>query len=140
MWLEITAKDDKGRILMSSGTIDPKGHLPDETRMFNSEGMGKDFHFAVDPWAVTAFTRHDTIPPRGYKDAWFGVSAPKRPGTVTVEAKLRYRQADQKIARKVLREVPEDISLENVYGVSSMTALPVVDMVVKKASFKSREK
>ena len=140
LWLEVTAKDASGNLLLSSGGFEGPGTLDPEARMFNSEGMGTDFHFAIDPWAVTAFTRHDTIAPRGYKDAWFGVAAPKRPGAVTVEAKLRYRQADQKVARKLLSEVPEDISLENIYGISSTTALPVVDMVVKKASFSSREK
>ena len=140
LWLEVTARDASGAVLLSSGGFEGPGMLDPETRMFNSEGMGSDLHFAVDPWVVTAFMRHDTIPPRGYKDAWFGVAAPKKPGTVTVEAKLRYRQADQKVARKLLREVPEDISLENMYGVTSMTALPVVDMVVKQASFSSKEK
>jgi cytochrome c554/c'-like protein len=140
LWLEVTAADEAGAVLLSSGGFEGPGALDPEARMFNSEGMGKDFHAAIDPWVVTAFTRHDTIPPRGYKDSWFGVAAPKKPGIVTVEARLRYRQADQKVARKLLREVPEDISLENIYGITSMTALPVVDMVVAKASFSSRER
>ncbi len=140
LWLEVTARDASGAALLSSGGFEGPGMLDRETRMFNSEGMGADFHEAIDPWVVTAFTRHDTIPPRGYKDAWFGVAPAKRPGPVTVEARLRYRQASQQVARKLLREVPEDISIENIYGISPMTALPVVDMVVKKASFGSREK
>jgi hypothetical protein len=140
LWLEVTAKDASGAVLLSSGGFEGPGALEPQTRMFNSEGMGRDFHFAIDPWAVTAFTRHDTIPPRGYKDVWFGVAAPKKAGTVTVEAKLRYRQADQKVAQKLLHAVPEDISLGNIYGITSVPAMPVVDMAVKKASFSSGEK
>ncbi len=140
LWLEVTARDAAGAVLLSSGGFEGPGMLDPETRMFNSEGMGPDLHFSVDPWVVTAFTRHDTIPPRGYKDAWFGVAPAKKQGPVTVQAKLRYRQASQQVARKLLREVPEDISLENVYGITSMTALPVVDMVVTQAAFSSRER
>jgi hypothetical protein len=140
MWLEVTAKDAGGNVVLASGVFDGPGSLEPGTRMFNSEGMGRDFHFAIDPWVVTAFSRHDTIPPRGYKDAWFGVSPVKKPGNVTVDARLLYRQADQKVARKLLREVPADISLENTYGISSMTAVPVVEMTRTKASFRSREK
>ncbi len=140
LWLEVTAKEASGAVLSSSGGLQVTGSLDPEARMFNSEGMGTDFHFAIDPWDVTAFSRHDTIPPRGYKDVWFGVSPPKKPGMVTVEAKLRYRQADQKVAQKLLHQVPEDISLEKVYGITAVPALPVVDMAVKTASFKSSKK
>jgi hypothetical protein len=135
MWLEIIAKDDKGNVLMSSGSIDAKGHLTEDARLFNSDGMGKDFHFAVDPWVVTSFSRHDTIPPRGYKDVFFGVDPPQGVTKIVLEAKLRYRQADQGIAEALLGAVPEDINLKETYGLTEVPALPVVDMVSKKVSF-----
>ena len=140
MWLEVMAKDAGGNVVVTSGVFDAPGSLEPGTRMFNSDGMGRDFHFAIDPWVVTAFSRHDTIPPRGYKDAYFGVSPVKKQGKVTVEARLLYRQADQKVARKLLAELPEDISLEHIYGISSMAAVPVVEMTRTKASFKSKGK
>ncbi len=133
MWLEVTAKDEKGNILMTSGKIDPKGHLTEDTRLFNSDGMGKDFHFAVDPWVVTSFSRHDTIPPRGYKDVFYGLT-PQGSGKITVEAKLRYRQADQGVAETLLGAVPKDIDLKEIYGLTTVPPLPVVDMVVKQIS------
>jgi hypothetical protein len=134
MWLEITAKDDKGNVLLTSGTLDAKGHLPENTRLFNSDGMGKDFHFAVDPWVVTSFSRHDTIPPRGYKDVFYGLTAHQGVSKVVVEAKLRYRQADQGIAEALLAAVPGDINLKEIYGLTAVPPLPVVDMVVKQVS------
>ncbi len=134
MWLEITAKDEKGKILLSSGGMEPGGSLPENTRMFNSDGMGHDFHFAIDPWVVTAFSRHDTIPPRGYKEVYYGLAAPKGVKNVTLEVKLRYRQADQKVAEALLGAVPKDIDLEAVYGLTAVPQLPVVDMVVKQTS------
>jgi hypothetical protein len=140
MWLEVTAKDSAGTLLLSNGGLDSKGTLVPDTRTFNSEGMGKNFHFAVDPWIVTAFSRHETIPPRGYKDLYYGVLQPKKPGAVMVEARLRYRQADQQIAAKLLSAVPEDIDLEKVYGVKQVPELPVVEMAMKKANFTSKRK
>lgn len=131
MWLEITARDEKGNILFTSGGLDGQGALPENVRVFNSDGMGSDFHFAVDPWVVTAFSRHDTIPPKGHKDVYYGINAPEGVKAVKVEAKLRYRQADQKIAEALLGAVPKDINLAEVYGLTSVPTLPVIDMVVK---------
>lgn len=139
MWLEITAKDDKGNVLLTSGSLDAKGHLMDNTRMFNSDGMGRDFHFAVDPWVVTSFSRHDTIPPRGYKDVYYGINAPQGISTIMIEAKLRYRQADQEVAETLLGAVPGDINIKEIYGLDAVPKLPVVDMVKKQASFISAE-
>lgn len=126
-------------VVLASGGFDSPGTLVADTRIFNSEGMGADFHFAVDPWVVSAFSRHDTIPPRGFKDAYFGVGPVKKQCPVAVEARLRYRQADQKAAMKLLGEVPEDMSLEKIYGIRYAPALPIVEMAVKKASFMSRQ-
>jgi len=140
MWLEVTAKDAGGNVVLLSGGLDKTGSVGPDTRLFNSEGMGKDFHFAIDPWVVTAFSRHDTIPPRGYKDAYFGVSPVKKPGRITVEARLLYRQADQKLAGKLLHAVPDDINLEKTYGVSASVAVPVIEMTRTKAVFNSKGK
>ncbi|MFZ5797233.1 MAG: multiheme c-type cytochrome [Desulfobulbaceae bacterium] len=135
MWLEITAKDAKGNVIASSGKLDEKGHLEEYTRLFNSDGMGDDFHFAIDPWVVTSFSRHDTIPPKGYKDVYYGLNSPPAAGDVTIEARLRYRQADQGVAEKLLANVPPDMNLEAIYGIKEVPTLPIVDMVVKTASF-----
>jgi hypothetical protein len=139
MWLEVTAKDRDGNVLLSSGSLAEGGSLRPGTRQFNSEGMGKDFHFAIDPWVVTAFSRHDTIPPRGYRDVSFGIRPARSSGSVTVEARLRYRQADQKVAEKLLAAVPSDIDLAKTYGITAVPQLPIVDMVVKTVQIKGRE-
>ena len=135
MWLEITAKDTAGKVIMTSGTLKPDGSLPDNARVFNSDGMGDTFHFAIDPWAVTAFSKHETIPPKGFKDVYYGV--PLTPGTaaISVEVRLRYRQAEQKVAEALLGAVPKDIDLEKIYGIKAVPALPVVDMVTASSVF-----
>jgi len=134
MWLEIKAMDDKGTVLFTSGTIDQNGRLPSDTRIFNSDGMDDNFHFALDPWAVTSFSRHETIPPKGYKDVYYGMNVPEGTPTLTVEIKLRYRQADQKVAEAILASVPKDIDLQQIYGLTKVPVLPVVDMVVKEVT------
>ncbi len=139
MWLEISAKNEQGQVIFSSGTLDKQGHLPAATRIFNSDGMGEDFHFAVDPWAVTAFSRNETIKPRGFKDVHYGVRVPEGISSLTVIARLRYRQADQGIAESILGAVPEDIDLLETYGLETIPDLPVVDMVEKKVSVACRE-
>ena len=140
MWLEVTARDDKGKLLFNSGTLDSKGALPAETRIFNSDGMGNDFHFSLHPWVITAFSKHDTIPPKGYKDVYYGITAPKGLKTVKIEAKLRYRQADQQVAADLLTAVPKDINLAEVYGLTAVPTLPVVDMVVKEVALNTTMK
>jgi hypothetical protein len=129
MWLEVIAKDEKGKIILSTGAVKADGSLAEDTRLFNSDGMGPNMHFAVDPWIITAFSRHETIPPKGYRDVHYGVTAPKGSKKLTIEAKLRYRQADQQIAEALLGAVPKDIDLARDYGLSKVPTLPVVDMV-----------
>ncbi|PLX50835.1 MAG: cytochrome C [Desulfobulbaceae bacterium] len=127
MWLEVTARDAEGKILMTSGTVDAKGTIAKDVRMFNSEGQHEGLHFAIDPWEVQSFAKHDTIPPKGYKDVFYGLAAAKG-APITFEARLRYRQADQKVAEKLLGLVPDDIHLDAVYGLKEIPILPIIDM------------
>jgi hypothetical protein len=92
MWLEITAKDETGKTVMTIGGITAEGSLPENTCVFNSNA-------------------------------------------VAIEARLRYRQADQKGAEALLAAVPKEIDLEKIYGLKVMPPLSVVDMVLIKASF-----
>ena len=130
MWLEVTARDSGGRVIMSTGTIDAQGKLPENARIFNSSGQDEGFHFAIDPWEVRSFAKHDTIPPKGYREVYYGLTTPGE-APLTVEVKLRYRQASQKVAEKLLGRVPDDIHLEAIYGIKEVPALPVIDMVTE---------
>jgi hypothetical protein len=126
-------------VVFVSGALPKDGALPEEARRFNSDGMGDDFHFAVDPWVVTAFSRHETIPPKGYKDVHYAVAAPAGTRSVRVEARLRYRQAEQKVAEALLAAVPPDIDLAATYGLERVPALPVVDMAAATATLPVRK-
>ena len=139
VWLEITARDQNNRVVLTSGSLAPDGSLPPETRIFNSDGMGNDFHHSHDPWVITAFSRHDTIPPRGYRQVYYGVPALKGVTSLTVDVKLRYRTADQHVAEMLLSSVPKDMDLAREYGLSAVPPLPVVDMVTTKLKLAMRK-
>ncbi len=128
MWLEVTATDASGKVIMSSGHIGPKGKLPAETRLFNSDGMGDNMHFAIDPWEIISFSKHDTIPPKGYREVHYGISSENNQ-PIRLQVKLRFRQANQKIAEKLLSHVPDDMHLDAIYGIKQVPPVPIVDMV-----------
>ena len=128
MWLEVEARDQSGKVVMTSGKVDKKGKLPDNTRLFNSDGMGENLHFALDPWEIVSFSRHDTIPPKGYRDVYYGLAGTEN-GPYTIDVKLRFRQATQKVAEKLLSHVPDDMHLEAIYGIKEVPAVPIIDMV-----------
>ncbi len=130
MWLEVTATDSKGDVLMTTGTVGSHGVLPENIRMFNSHTQDKDLNFTLKPWKAESFSKNDTIPPKGYKDVYYGLSVDKGV-SVNIEARLRYRQADQQVAEKLLGMVPDDIHLEAVYGIKKIPDLPIIDMVSK---------
>lgn len=135
MWLEVIAEDEKGNRLLESGMLNKEGGLQENSVIFNSEGMGDDFHFAIDPWEVTAFKRHDTIPPRGYRDIQYGFLPPSpETRTITVSVRLRYRQADQKVAESIISMLPQDIDMKKIYGLTALPQLPVVDMAEAEAA------
>ncbi|MEA3467651.1 MAG: cytochrome c family protein [Thermodesulfobacteriota bacterium] len=128
MWLEVTATDASGKVLMSSGKVDSKGKLPEETRRFNSDGMGDDMHFAIDPWEIISFSKHDTIPPKGYREVHYGLTSDSD-DPVTLNVKLRFRQASQKVAEKLLSHLPDDMHLDAIYGIKKIPAVPIINMI-----------
>jgi len=130
MWLEVTATDASGNVILSSGKVDSKGMLPENTRRFNSDGMGDSMHFAIDPWEIVSFSKHDTIPPKGYRVVHYGLSSDDD-GPITLSVKLRYRQANQKVAEKLLSHLPDDMHLDVIYGIKEIPAVPIIDMVDK---------
>jgi hypothetical protein len=138
MWLEVTATDENGKILMVSGQIDELGNLGPDTRMFGSEGQDAQRQPAVDPWVVRSLARIDSIPSQGFRDVYYGIPAADAGGAVRVEVRLRYRQASQELAEDILAALPADIDLRAIYGITEIPKLPVVDMVGKTAVFATR--
>lgn len=139
MWLEVTATDALGKVIMSSGKVDAKGKLPEDTRRFNSDGMGENMHFAIDPWEIISFSKHDTIPPKGYREVYYGLSSASDEA-ITLNVKLRFRQATQKVAEKLLSHVPDDMHLDAIYGIKEVPPVPIIDMIDQTLTINARSK
>jgi hypothetical protein len=139
LWLEVSATDPKGVSLLASGRLDGQGQLEPETRTFGSTGLDAGFQPALDPWVVRSLARNDTVPPRGYRDAYFGVSSAPNEGLISVRVRLRYRQGDPRVIEDILRSLPQGMDLKTLYGMSEIPSPPVVDMAVQEAVFQTRE-
>ncbi len=136
MWLEVVAKDETGKEVLRSGFIKEDGELDDNTYMFNSDGMAHDMSFAADPWEIVSFSRHDVIPPKGYKDVYYSTLSDLKKHNITFHARLRWRVASQGIAEKLFKNLPKGFDLKEIYGLDKVpNPLPVVDMVDKTVTF-----
>ncbi|WP_417912904.1 multiheme c-type cytochrome [Candidatus Electronema sp. TJ] len=136
MWLEVVAKDETGKEVLRSGFLKEDGELDDNTYMFNSDGMAHDMSFAADPWEIVSFSRHDIIPPKGYRDVYYSTLSDLKKHDITFHARLRWRVASQKIAEKLFKNLPKGFDLKEIYGLDKVpNPLPVVDMVDKTVTF-----
>jgi nitrate/TMAO reductase-like tetraheme cytochrome c subunit len=130
MWLEVKITDKKtGKVLIESGYLDENGELDGNTHVFNSEGMDMHETFQIDPWKVVSFAKNDLIPPKGYRDINYTILYPPGEGhELLVHAKLRFRQASQYMAQKLLTNLPDGVDLTEWYGLTEIPTVPVVDM------------
>lgn len=138
MWLEVQITDSKGNVLLKSGFLNEKGELDPKTYNFNSDGMNSDMKFAVDPWEVVSFSRHDTIPPKGYRDVYYTLINESKDQEIKFSAKLRFRQASQAVVAKLLSNQPKGVDLEKIYGLKEVPTVPVVDMTEKSMTIKTK--
>ena len=139
MWLEVKITDKKtGKVLLESGYLDENGELDGNTHVFNSEGMDMHEVFQIDPWKVVSFAKNDLIPPKGYRDIIYTILYPPGKGhELEVHAKLRFRQASQYMAEKLLTNVPDGVDLKEWYGLTEIPTVPVIDMTEQNVTVKT---
>ncbi len=89
----------------------------------NSGWISTDFHNLNFPFSYRRCSHHS---PQGYKNVYYGM--PSLGERVSEEARLGYRQADQEVAEALLSAVPEDMDLKEIYGLTEIPELPVVNM------------
>jgi len=141
MWLEVVATDENGRELLKSGFVKPDGSLSENTYLFNSDGMDHNLNFALDPWEIVSFSRHDIIPPKGYRDVYYSTlneQGDHKKHDITLHIRLRFRVADQKVGAKLLKSQPKGFDLEEVYGLKEIPMLPIVDMIDKTVTISNK--
>ena len=126
VWLEVVVKDDKGRELLRSGTLDENNEMPKESVRFGAHAVDIDGNDTLLPWKIAYFTEFNTIPPKGYKYGRYGFALPQDAEKVTVTARLHYRSFSQGLADMLLGDaaptVPavEMAKVERVYTIAEL--------------------
>lgn len=120
MWLDLKVTDAGGRELYRSGSLDSKGDLKEDARIFNAYAVDAKGQHTVKPWEIARFEYIKTIPAKGSMTEEFLFLLPQdAKGPLDVKAVLRYRSYPQSLANALL-------------GKNAPT-LPIVDMAEKAA-------
>jgi len=136
-WVELEVVDEQGRTLYANGAVDPRGFIQPGTFMFKAEPVDQNGNL-IDRhnlWEMVGVRYRRSLFP-GFSDtaeysfAYTGLPAKAGvysaaatgrqvkkapPGTVLVEARLRYRKADQFL-------------LNFIFGEKSGLTAPITDM------------
>jgi hypothetical protein len=126
VWLEVVVKDNTGRELLRSGTLDEHNALPKDSVIFNAHAVDKDGQDTMLPWEIVRFVDVNTIPPKGYKYGKYYFNIPDDAQNVTVTARLHYRSFSQGLADLLLGKdavkVPsiEMVTIEETHDVAKL--------------------
>ena len=132
IWLEILVLNDKGKVLIRSGSLQQDNELPEDTVIFNAEAVDKNGKHTAYPWEITRFLRSNTIPPKGFKEARYAFNLPADSKTIKVIAKLHYRSFSQGLADELLGK--DAVHVPSVNMVTNEQTYPVKDGQVKTPS------
>ena len=115
VWLEVVVKAGDA-VVLHSGALDAEGTVDPDAMMFHAHAVDKEGHHTVKPWEIVRFEANTTIPPKGSTAVPYSLQVPAAAqGPLSVQATLRYRSADQKLANHLLG--------------AGAPKLPVIDMV-----------
>lgn len=91
MWLEITARDQQGRLVWQSGVLDGTGRIPAGSTVFKKVLADAGGRETTSLWQAAAVLADRRIPPQKYVDEFFELPGLPQPGTLHVQARLLYR-------------------------------------------------
>jgi hypothetical protein len=116
MWLDVKITDATGTTLYRSGTLDDKGAIDPQAKLFHAKAVDKQGKHTYKPWEINRFEYNATIPPKGAITTPYTFLVPETVnGPLSVSATLRYRSYPQSLANLLLAE--------------DAITLPIVDMV-----------
>lgn len=107
LWLDVTVTDAAGKVVLSSGKLEPDGTLPSDARIFNKVLGDKDGK-PIGPafWRFGRMLKDTRIPADGYRDEAFALpSSTALP--VSVDVRLMFRTYPQSITDMVREKHPE---------------------------------
>lgn len=106
MWLDLTVTDARGRVVLRSGALDPRGTLDPAARLFQKAFDDRSAHaVGLKFWRLERFARDTRIPAGGHRDEVFTLPADTA-FPVHVEARLMFRTFPQWITDKVIERFP----------------------------------
>ena len=107
LWLEVTLKDAKGNIVLSSGMIDDKGEIEQGSRLFRKVfGDRNGVPVGLKFWKYEKLLEDTRIPAKGFRDEVYPLPS-NIAYPVEAEVKLRFRIYPQWVTRAVQQERPE---------------------------------
>jgi Flp pilus assembly protein TadD len=139
IWVEFSAKDAKGRVLASSGTVADSGRGPVDRsahfyRSYLLDGEGNEID-KRNAWQARSVFYVRLIPPGAADTVHYLVNIPKdAEGRITFEAKLNYRKFTPNYNRFVFGEAKPGLasisydSREYVADPAKMPVLPIITL------------
>jgi hypothetical protein len=122
MWLEIRVSDEAGNTVYTSGTLDEKGDLVAETRIFNTVlGDSKGNQTINVAKGASVITDH-RIPPKGNVIERFAFTVPKT-NSLNIIAILNYRSASQSLINSLFGKDAPAMPITNMAQVSGKISI-----------------
>jgi hypothetical protein len=110
MWLEVTVKDRKGKIIFTSGGVGLDGKLFQDTRVFQTLFGDSEGHPTINVSRAVMILNDKRIPPKGWQDEiYFMEKSFKKPLSITAE--LKYRSMDPAIVKLLMGGQTYDIPI-----------------------------
>lgn len=113
MWLEIRVLDDAGNTVYTSGTVDEKGDLVPETRIFNTVLGDSKGNQTINVAKGVSVISDQRIPPKGNVIERFAFTVPKA-SSLNIISILNYRSAPQSL-------------INSLFG-KDAPAMPIINM------------
>jgi hypothetical protein len=104
-WIEISATDATGKDLYHLGQLDAEGEVDPDAVMYHVVLADSSGEPTVKVWEVESIISDNRILPKETRVETFSFAIPESAqGPITVEAKLNYRSASQKLLNSILGE------------------------------------
>ena len=105
VWIEVLATDSTGTALFHSGGLDSEGEVDPNAVMYHSVFADTAGEPTVKVWEIESLISENRIRPKETRVETFGFALSEAvEGPITVEAKLNYRSASQKLLNSILGE------------------------------------
>ena len=104
MWLEVTIKDEQGKILWQSGNLDDKSGIVPGSVVYKTVFLDQDGKYTTKPWEAAKLGSDHRIPPRESVVENYSKKIGTAKGKITITTRLMYRSASQIVIDMLFEE------------------------------------